>query len=72
MSDPVNHPAHYTFGKIEVIDAIEDWSLGFHEGNAVKYITRAKHKGNERQDLEKAIVYLTRRVAQLGKNNAEK
>ena len=25
--DPVEHPAHYTFGKIEVLDAIEDWGL---------------------------------------------
>jgi hypothetical protein len=23
--DPVNHPAHYTFGKLEVIDILEDW-----------------------------------------------
>jgi hypothetical protein len=30
MSDPVNSPAHYNFGSIEVIDAIEDWGLGFH------------------------------------------
>jgi len=30
----VNHPAHYNVGKIEVIDAIEDWQLGFHLGNA--------------------------------------
>ena len=24
MSDPVNHPSHYTYGKFEVIDVIED------------------------------------------------
>ena len=34
MSDAVNHPSHYNTGKIEVIDAIEDWGLGFALGNA--------------------------------------
>lgn len=59
-SDAVNHPPHYTHGKIEVIDVIEDWDLGFHEGNAVKYIGRSKHKGTRKQDLAKAIWYLKR------------
>jgi hypothetical protein len=61
-ADMVNHPKHYTFGTIEVIDVIEDWQLGFHEGNCVKYIARAKHKGNELEDLKKAQWYLNRRV----------
>jgi hypothetical protein len=59
----VNHPAHYNAGNIEVIDAIEDWELGFHDGNAVKYIARAKHKGTWEQDLRKAIWYLERLLA---------
>ena len=42
--DPVNHPAHYTDGKIEVIDFIEDKGFGFNLGNAVKYISRAGKK----------------------------
>lgn len=29
-SDPVHHPAHYTFGGIEVLDAIEAWKLPYH------------------------------------------
>ena len=41
VCDNVNHPDHYTSGKIEVIDFIEDQHLGFHLGNAVKYISRA-------------------------------
>lgn len=57
--DPVNHPKHYTMGTIEVITVIEDWNLGFHLGNAVKYIARCRHKGSEIQDIEKAILYLT-------------
>jgi hypothetical protein len=55
--DPVNHPSHYTDGKIEVIDFIEDKNLGFHLGNAIKYICRAGKKSTDTkvQDLQKAI-----------------
>jgi hypothetical protein len=63
--DLVNWPAHYNTGSIQPIDAIEDWELGFHEANAVKYIARAKHKGSELQDLQKARWYLDRRIDQL-------
>jgi hypothetical protein len=39
MTEAVNHPAHYggdtTYEAIKVIEA---WNLGFHDGNAVKYI----------------------------------
>lgn len=63
----VNHPSHYNTGKIEVIDFIEDQKLGFNDGNAVKYTSRAKHKGNRRQDIEKAIWYLNRELE--GMNN---
>lgn len=65
--DAVNHPKHYTFGRIEIIDVIEDWSLGFHEGNAVKYVARAKHKGRELEDLKKSVWYLNRRIKNLEK-----
>ena len=60
--DPVNHPAHYTDGKFECIDFIESWGLGFHLGNAVKYITRAGKKDpkKKKEDLEKALWYLER------------
>jgi hypothetical protein len=68
--DMVNSPPHYTFGTIEVITVIEDWKLGFHEGNCIKYIARAKHKGNELEDLKKAQWYLNRKIKQL--NNKEK
>jgi hypothetical protein len=63
--DQINHPPHYTFGKIEPIDVIEDWQLGFCTGNALKYIARAKHKGSEIIDLEKARWYLDREIARL-------
>lgn len=65
VSDPVNHPSHYTSGPIEVIDIIEGFSLGFCLGNVVKYILRSPHKGAELQDLEKARWYLDREIARL-------
>jgi len=58
----INHPAHYNTGKIEVIDAIEDWDLGFNLGNAVKYIARADHKGKPFEDLQKALWYVNREI----------
>ena len=65
-TDPVNHPAHYTHGGIEVIDAIEAWNLGYHLGNVVKYVARAEHKGNYLQDLQKARWYLQREIDRAG------
>lgn len=67
MADAVNHPSHYTDGKIEVIDYIEDKKLGYHLGNVVKYISRAgKKDGNsELQDLKKARWYLDRKIQTL-------
>jgi hypothetical protein len=67
----VNHPSHYNMGgpkgpdgtaKYEAIKVIEDWSLGFCLGNALKYILRAPHKGAEEQDLNKARWYLDRYI----------
>jgi len=58
----VSHPSHYNFGSFEVIDVIEDWELDFHLANAIKYIARAKHKGNFVKDLKKAVWYVQRRI----------
>lgn len=60
--DRVNHPNHYTFGDIEVIDYIRDKLtpnefLGYCGGNVLKYVSRWRHKGGV-EDLEKAEVYL--------------
>ena len=62
--EEINHPYHYNQGSIEVIDAIEDWKLGFNLGNAVKYIARAKAKGQEEKDIRKAIWYLQRHLGE--------
>lgn len=65
--DNVNRPAHYTDGKIEVIEYIEDKKLGFCLGNAIKYISRAgkKDPSKEIEDLQKAKWYIERRIKQL-------
>ena len=62
VDDVVNHPAHYTDGKFETIEAIESWRLGYHLGNAIKYISRAgkKSKDTELEDLRKARWYIKR------------
>ena len=67
VCDNVNHPSHYNHGKIEVIDFIEDQHLGFHLGNAVKYISRAGRKDPARnvEDLRKAAWYLNRQIERL-------
>ena len=63
----VNHPSHYTDGKIEVIDFIEDKKLPFHLANTVKYISRAGKKDPNKtiEDLKKAEWYLNRYIAML-------
>lgn len=60
--DVINHPSHYTRGKIEVIDFIEDQQLPYHLGNVIKYIARAGHKGDKLEDLKKARWYLDRYI----------
>ena len=66
-NDSVNHPSHYTSGKIEVIDFIEDKELGFHLGNAIKYISRAGKKDPDKtvEDLKKAVWYINRQISLL-------
>ena len=65
--DPVNHPSHYTTGKIEVIDFIQDKDLNFCRGNAIKYIVRAglKDPAKETEDLRKAIFYINQEIKRL-------
>lgn len=66
--EAVSHPQHYggdtTYEAIKVIEA---WGLGFHDGNAAKYLARAgkKDKSKEIEDIDKAIWYLQRHKANL-------
>ena len=68
-TDNVNSPTHYNIGKIEVIEAIEDWKLNFNLGNAIKYIARCEHKENKKQDLEKAKWYIEREIRNASRYN---
>ena len=67
MNDIINHPSHYTDGKIEVIEFIEDKKLNYHRGNAIKYICRAGKKDPQKEieDLQKAIWYINREIRNL-------
>ena len=69
--DQVSHPKHYTFGRFEVIDVLEDWfptdPLLWQVG---KYISRAAHKGDFVENLKKAQWYLQRRIDKEESNNA--
>lgn len=68
--DPVNHPAHYTAGGIECIDAIRE-ALGdeafvaYCRGNAIKYLWRTGRKQNAAEDLAKAAWYCNRAATTL-------
>lgn len=61
LNDPVNRPAHYLKAAI-VVEPIELTSrLDSCLGQALQYVLRAPLKGNEVEDLEKAIFYLNKR-----------
>lgn len=62
MTDRIN-PEHYKIGGIETIDFIEAKNLNYNLGNAVKYISRAGHKGSRVDDLKKAVWYLQRELS---------
>lgn len=67
LDDAVNHPAHYTQGKVECIDALESAVSGLSgieaglTWNVIKYMWRWKHK-NGLEDLFKAEYYLKRLI----------
>lgn len=72
MTDMVNHPPHYTQGRFEAIDVIEDAVsrapdpvLGGLQWQALKYLLRMWDKGNPHQDAEKASWYLARLIHHL-------
>jgi hypothetical protein len=70
VSDNVNHPRHYTEhpSGVECIQITEH--MGFNLGNAVKYIWRADLKGNQIEDLKKAVWYINREIQRI--NNESK
>jgi hypothetical protein len=52
---------HYKQFQIEPWDAIIDWGLGYLDGNAVKYLSRWRHK-NGIEDLKKARHYIDKLI----------
>ena len=73
QEDNVNHPSHYTFGKIEVMDYIEDKLSdveceGYFVGNIIKYVSRFRKK-NGIEDLKKAQWYLNRLISNMESKN---
>lgn len=76
MNDSVNHPYYYTYGNIETIDYIKDkgWCQGFCLGNAIKYITRAGIKDENKtiEDLQKAIWYINTYIEYLSTSSDDK
>lgn len=64
----INHPPHYTAGKVECIDALEAATTGLKgieavcTANAIKYLWRWKHK-NGVEDLRKAQWYISKLIA---------
>ena len=70
-TDMVNHPPHYTAGKVECIDALEAASVGDNPVRAYcrlaafKYLWRAGKKADAIEDAKKAIWYIERYIAHL-------
>ena len=69
VDDRVNSPSHYTSGKQEVIDIIEDAIKsapsnveGLLQGQVLKYLLRIWLKDNPIEDARKAQWYLNRLI----------
>ena len=78
MSDPIDHPSHYTHSRIEPIDFIESLfashplaRYSFHLGATIKYVSRAGMKDDSLQDLRKAQWYLSRVIQKLEEEKAK-
>ena len=72
QEDRVNSPSHYTRGKQEVIDTIEEAIQdaptpiqGMLQGQVLKYMLRVWLKDNPLEDLKKAQWYLTRLISKM-------
>lgn len=72
FDDRVNSPSHYTYGKTEAIDVIEEAiqeapsvKAGMLQAQVLKYLLRLWHKDNPSEDAKKAQWYLKRLVDSL-------
>ncbi len=73
--DNVNSPSHYTAGKVEVIEVLEDWVkaapdpvLGGLQWQVIKYLSRMWLKNDPLEDAQKSLWYLNRLVNKLAAN----
>ena len=77
MNDEVNNPKHYTSGKIEALEIIEDATKdldgleAFSIGSALKYLIRFDKKNDPIQDLQKAVFYIERVIFERQKQSKE-
>jgi hypothetical protein len=70
FEDMVNHPPHYKVGGVETIDFMKaklapEAFAGFLQGNCIKYLSRAAHKGSPVEDFKKAQWYLNKLIETL-------
>jgi hypothetical protein len=72
VNDPVNSPSHYNYGKLEVIDILEqavsrapDSVKGSLQYQVLKYMLRIWDKENPLQDAQKSRWYLNRLIAKM-------
>ena len=72
FDDRVNSPSHYTAGKQEVIDVIEDAiktapdnTQGMLQAQVLKYLLRLWLKDNPIEDAKKAEWYLKRLISKM-------
>ena len=74
--DPVNHPSHYTTGRVEAIDIIKDAIgraptpvLGNYQGHVLRYVLRMWDKDDPTINAAKALWYLKRLLKHLEPND---
>jgi hypothetical protein len=72
MTDPVNSPSHYQYGKFEVIDILEEAVsrapnpvTGSLQYQVLKYMLRLWGKDNPLQDAKKSRWYLDRLIEKM-------
>lgn len=67
MTDPVNHPSHYTSDPSGIECITITRHRNFNVGNAIKYLWRAglKDGNSDIQDLQKAVWYINDEIQRL-------
>jgi hypothetical protein len=73
----VNRPSHYTSGRFEVIDVLDDWVqhapdpvAGAYQWQCLKYLSRMWLKDDPGVDASKSMWYLKRLIAYIESTRA--